>query len=88
MLVTAIPRGYIFYGQTRRREQVDFTDELRSLVHKATGEMHTYFRRGHTPKAKPSKACRSCSIAEICLPDIQVRRLSASRYIQQSIEEA
>lgn len=88
MLVTPIRHGYVFYGQTRRRVQIDFTDELRALVREAAREMHAYDQRGHTPKVKPSKACRSCSLAEICLPEIQTGILSASRYIQKCIEEA
>ncbi|MCZ2097037.1 MAG: CRISPR-associated protein Cas4 [Anaerolineae bacterium] len=88
MLVTVIPHGYVFYGQTRRRVQVDFTDDLRALVREAAREMHAYFQRGYTPRVKPSKACRSCSLAETCLPDMQVGRLPASRYIQRTIEEA
>lgn len=87
MLVTAIPYGYLFYGQMRHRVQVDFTDDLRALVRKATDEMHACFRRGYTPRVKPSRACRSCSLAEICLPELQDDLLPASRYIQQYIEQ-
>jgi CRISPR-associated exonuclease Cas4 len=88
MLLAAISHGFIFYGQTRHRVQVDFNEELRTLVHKAANEMHEYFRRGHTPRVRPSKACRSCSLKEICLPDLLGKTLSASHYIQQYLEEA
>lgn len=88
MLVTSIPHGYVFYGQTRHRVQVDFTDDLRTLVHKSAGEMHTYFQRGYTPRVKPSKACRACSLVDICLPDLQTKTPQASCYIQKYIEEA
>lgn len=87
MLLTVIPHGYVFYGQTRRRVQVDFTDDLRALVRDAAREMHAYFRRGYTPSVKPSKACQSCSLAETCLPELQAKTLPASRYIQKYIEE-
>ena len=86
MLLVSIPRGYIFYAQTRRRVSVELDDELRALVRKAASEMHTYFQRGYTPRVKPSKACRSCSLAELCLPNLQNRRTPASRYIQQQVE--
>ena len=88
MLAVEIPHGYIFYRQTRRRIQVDFTEALRDLVRKAAGEMHAYFQRGYTPRVKPTKACRACSLREICLPELQGSTLSASLYIQQRIEEA
>jgi CRISPR-associated exonuclease Cas4 len=86
MLLVPIPRGYIFYAQTRRRVTVELGDELRALVRKTAQEMHAYYRRGYTPRVRPSKACRSCSLADICLPDLQNRRIPASRYIQRQIE--
>lgn len=88
MLMVSISSGYIYYARTRRRVAVEFTKELRDLVRKAAGEMHAYFKRGYTPRVRSSKACRSCSLADICLPDLQNRRVPASRYIQQQIEEA
>jgi CRISPR-associated exonuclease Cas4 len=86
MLMVDIPSGYIYYARTRRRVVVEFTEELRDLVHNASKEMHAYYARGYTPRVKPSKVCRSCSLADICLPDLQNRRKSASQYIQQQIE--
>ncbi len=88
MLATTIPTGYIYYAQTRRREAVTFTVELRNKVSEAIREMHAYYHRGYTPKVKPTKACRSCSLADICLPDLQTKRITAVKYIQQYVEEA
>ncbi len=88
MLATGIPTGEIYYAQTRRRETVSFSDELRGKVIKAVREMHAYYQRGYTPKVKPSKACRSCSLADSCLPDLQTKRITASTYIRQTVEEA
>lgn len=86
MFPVSIPAGYLYYGQTRRRVEVDFTAELRGLVERMTAEMHDYFSRGHTPRVKTSKACRSCSLADLCLPRLQTR-MAASRYIQAYITE-
>jgi len=86
MLAVDIPEGYLFYKRTQRRQHVVFTNDLRALVRKAAAEMHAYFRRGYTPKVKPTKACRSCSLADICLPDLQNRRLTATAYIQHHLE--
>ena len=88
MLATPIPTGYIYYAQTRRREAVEFTADLRDKVLKAVREMHAYYQRGYTPKVKPFKGCRACSLADICLPDLQTKRVTASMYIQQHLEEA
>lgn len=85
MLSVEILRGYLYYGQTRHREEVELTSKLRSLVQEISAEMHHYFSRGYTPKVKTSKACRSCSLAEICLPSLQ-DVIEASKYIRQQIE--
>jgi CRISPR-associated exonuclease Cas4 len=51
-------------------------------------EMHKYFQRGYTPRVKPSKACRACSLADVCLPVLQEKAMAASKYIRQQIENA
>jgi CRISPR-associated exonuclease Cas4 len=88
MLVTSIPVGYLYYGKTRHRVPVEFSGELREVVQKAAKEMQAYFQRGYTPRVKPFKGCRSCSLADVCMPMLQGNSLSASAYIQQQIDEA
>ena len=88
MLAVNIPSGYIFYKRTQNRVPVAFTPDLRERVVQAAAEMHAYARRGHTPKVRPSRACRACSLAEICLPDLQNRRTTATRYIQEQVKNA
>jgi len=88
MLSVTIPRGFLYYGETRHRVEVDLTAELRGLVREMSEEMHAYFARGYTPRVKTSKACRSCSLADICLPVLQEKVIPASKYIQQHVEGA
>jgi CRISPR-associated exonuclease Cas4 len=88
MLALTIPVGYLFYGETRRRVVVELTTVLRGLMQAMAEEMHAYFRRGFTPRVRTSKACRSCSLADLCLPDLQEKTLPASKYIRQQIESA
>jgi CRISPR-associated exonuclease Cas4 len=88
MLSTAIPRGYLYYGEIRRRVPVELTGELRQLVGSMAEEMHAYFQRGYTPRVKISRACRSCSLADICLPVLQEQVVPASTYIRQHIQDA
>jgi CRISPR-associated exonuclease Cas4 len=86
MLPVLIPRGFLYYGEIRRRVEVALTDELRGQVERMTAEMHEYYARGYTPRVKPGKACRSCSLKDICLPELQSKVIPASRYIHQHIE--
>lgn len=88
MLAVSIPTGYLFYGRTRRRVTIELTADLRDAVRRAAREMHEYYRRGYTPRVKPSRACRSCSLADICLPKLQNKVPSASKYIRRQIEKS
>jgi CRISPR-associated exonuclease Cas4 len=86
MLVVSIPAGYLYYGETRHRVPVELTADLRGLVGEMSKEMHVYFQRGYTPRVKPCKACRSCSLADVCLPELQGYVMAASCYIKNQIE--
>ena len=87
MLCCDIPSGALYYGETRRRETVDFTPELRKQVCLMLEEMHAYYRRGYTPKSKRSKSCNACSLNPICLPGI-MKGISVSAYLHSSLEES
>lgn len=85
MLVCRIGRADLFYRETRRREQVELTEELRALTQATAQEMNRYFQRGYTPKVKPGKHCKACSLKELCLP-VLCGTISAKAYIQEHLE--
>lgn len=86
MFCTEISYGYMYYGEIRQRVKVELDEPLRSKVRTYISEMHELFARGHTPKAKASKACRSCSLGDICLPKLSKIKQSPGDYIKKSIE--
>lgn len=86
MLCCAIPRGALYYGQTRHREPVEFTEELRQQVRSSLEEMHAMLRRGYTPKVRPTKSCNACSLRELCLPKM-LRAKNAAAYLRQRMED-
>lgn len=86
MFVTEIPEGALYYGKTRRRLKVAFTEELRQQVRDAVREMHRLFDRGYTPRAKLTEACKGCSLREICRPEL-TKQLSASEYVRRAMME-
>ena len=51
-----------------------------------TIEPRRYAERGHTPRVKPAKACASCSLRDLCLPQLQ-RSGSVSDYVTRHITE-
>lgn len=86
MLCCDIPEGALYYGETRRRETVKLTCQLRQEVRACLLEMHALYERGHTPKVKPTKACNACSLKELCLPKL-LRGGSAHNYVKARLEE-
>ena len=86
MFSTRVAQGAIFYGETRRREQIEITEELREEVIHMLAEMHQYYARKYTPKVKPSKVCNACSLKDICLPKLN-KTVSVKTYIEQRLEE-
>lgn len=86
MFSARVPEGAIFYGETRRREVVEITEELRTEVKNMFREMHEYFARKYTPKVKYSKSCNACSLKDICLPKLG-KAVSVKTYIDQMLKE-
>ena len=86
MLCCDIPEGALYYGETRRRMPLLFTPELRTEVRDSLAEMHELYRRGYTPKVRPSGGCGECSLRELCLPKL-MRKKSAEAYLRQAAEE-
>ena len=86
MLCCDIPEGALYYGETRRREKVLFSAELRGQVREMLDEMHQLYRRGYTPKVKPSKSCNACSLKELCLPKLMKNR-PVKEYLKAAMEE-
>lgn len=86
MLCCDIPEGALYYGETRRREYVRLDQELRDQVREMLIQMHSLYKRGYTPKVKPTKSCNACSLRELCLPKLLKSR-SVSAYLKAAVEE-
>ena len=69
MLSVDVARGAIFYGEPRRRIEVDFSRELRARTEDLVATMHRLYVAHETPPALPGKHCRNCSLVNRCLPD-------------------
>ena len=86
MFLTQIPEGALYYGETRRREVVEFTEEIRNQVKSIFEEMHGYYERKYTPKVKTTKACLGCSLKDICLPKL-MKTGSVKAYVSKMLED-
>lgn len=86
MFSVNISEGAIFYGETRRREPVRITEELREEVKNMAMEMHHYYKRKYTPQVKSNKRCTSCSLKDICMPRLG-KVISVRKYVEQALED-
>lgn len=86
MFSTDIEEGAMFYGETRRREPVAVSPELREKVTVLFREIHQLYQRGYTPKVRRSKSCNACSLKELCLPQLE-KRYQVNDYINRVLEE-
>ena len=86
MLCCSVKFGAIYYGKTRHREQVEFTEELREKVRKSLLEMHDMFKRGYTPIVKKHRGCKNCSLYDKCFCEIFSKE-PVNVYIKERLEE-
>lgn len=86
MLVCEIPQGALYYVETRRREMVPLTADLRAATQSMAEEMNDCFSRGYTPRSKPAKHCNDCSLKELCLP-VLYKRADPIAYLRRHIDE-
>ena len=70
MFAIEVPAGFLFYGKTQRRFEVPFDKELRSLTALVIQNAREVLTGIVTPLPMYSKACKSCSLVNDCLPDV------------------
>lgn len=86
MLLCNIPKGFMFYAEINRRQEIELSSELRDRVRDITNEMHMLYDRRYTPKVKPTKSCKACSLSGVCIPKLN-KNISASKYIINNLAE-
>ena len=86
MLCCDISYGYIYYGETKHRSKVEFTESVRKRVRESFQEMHQYYEQRFTPKVRRTKSCNACSLKDICLPVLGSGK-SAASYIDKALSQ-
>ncbi|TRZ52019.1 CRISPR-associated protein Cas4 [bacterium] len=86
MYTIQIPKGALFYGETRHRETVDFCVALRSRVNELASRMHELFQQGITPSPIYKNHCKSCSLIDICLPLSIQRMPDVNQFLANELE--
>lgn len=80
-----LSEGALYYRQTRRRLAVPLSSELKQQTKKMAEDMHKMFEHSYTPPAKAQKNCRSCSLYNLCLPQLAKASADVGAYINEHI---
>ncbi|MDR4496851.1 MAG: CRISPR-associated protein Cas4 [Candidatus Scalindua sp.] len=88
MLNCTITKGALFYGTTRRREDIVFDVALRTETEETAKKVHEIITSGITPKPEYSKKCKSCSLLELCMPKVCSTKGKASKYLYGFINQS
>ncbi|MDE3260134.1 MAG: CRISPR-associated protein Cas4 [Gemmatimonadota bacterium] len=65
-----VPRGAIFHARSKRRREVEFTEDLRRLSEEAVEALHRLIEENSLPRAVHKPQCSECSLFDHCLPEI------------------
>jgi CRISPR-associated exonuclease Cas4 len=63
-----VARGYIYYATTGRRQEVEFTPELRQQTIDTITAVRRLIESGERPPNPYTPRCKGCSLYDICLP--------------------
>ena len=86
MLGASIPVGALFYGQTRRRQEVAFDSVLRELTEATADRLHRLMSSGITPPPVREPKCDRCSLLEVCMPAAPSH--SVRKYLEAAVRQA
>src|SRR5690606_18584979 len=75
MLGKRVEAGALFYGQTRRRQDVVFDDSLRDLTLRTIAGTRAMLASDQTPSALyDARRCDQCSLIDLCQPRLLGQR--------------
>jgi CRISPR-associated exonuclease Cas4 len=63
-----VSRGFIYYAATGRRQEVEFTAELRQQTIDTITAVRRLIESGDRPPNPYTPRCKGCSLYDICLP--------------------
>jgi CRISPR-associated exonuclease Cas4 len=68
MLCRRIPRGFLYYAATGRRQEILLTEELRQETIETIARVRDLLRGGQRPPVIYAPKCKGCSLYRVCLP--------------------
>jgi CRISPR-associated exonuclease Cas4 len=86
MLNISVEKGAIYYGQPRRRSEIDLAADLREEVEHLCSHARELYTSQQTPLPKPGHYCTNCSIEDVCMPNIAAKDKS-TKYVASLLKE-
>ena len=86
MLGVTVPKGAVYYGQPRRRMEIDISQDLREEVERLCSRARELYISGHSPHPRFGKHCSNCSLENICMPGI-INGDKSSKYVAKLLKE-
>lgn len=68
MVGREIPRGFLYYAATGRRQEIQFTAALRQETLETIAKVRELLQTGARPPALYMPKCKGCSLYRVCLP--------------------
>ena len=88
MMGQEILTGALFYGQTRRRKDIIFDEDLRTLTCQIIRDTRAMIASGRTPiVGYDSKRCDACSLIDLCQPKWIDRCTSVQQWLRVQLED-
>lgn len=85
MFARSVPFGFVWYGGTRRREQIDLNADLRALTVSVIDAVRSEIVAGTLPPPVADERCRTCQLEPACLPNVVFRPSSVLRYLDEEV---
>jgi CRISPR-associated exonuclease Cas4 len=89
MLGARVEKGHLYYGARKRRTTVSLDGcsgrNLRSATESAARRLREIVDTRCTPRAEKGPKCSSCSMREICIPDVTGGSKSVDRYLAMNV---
>jgi CRISPR-associated exonuclease Cas4 len=86
MLNIAVTKGAIFYGQPRRRSEIDLTAGLREEVTRLCTRARELYDSRKLPPPRVGRHCSNCSLENVCMPNLAAKDTSV-KYVSNLLKE-
>ena len=82
MIGVPVPRGAIYHAASKRRREVEFTEELRELTARTIDNVRAMILSSRVPSAELKPQCTGCSLRNFCLPETATRIETGHRLVR------